>query len=337
MQTATYHIHREAAGLAPRVYHRRRGLATLEIVLALPILLLLMALMVNFGVVASWKIRGLSVARFEAWRARHERADYNYPQTAAWWPTAAAQGRDGGGAIAVSTGLAEVDPNQLAPASNAIRVNDVFDVTGGMVHGYATIQRPFPMLGRLGHFDLRADAYLVRGQWQYHEMGYYGNNDRRSPIIYDLSSSSNTTATTTASNAYITTATNLYYTFYFNSPWREYLAPLDRDPEFIAYQGGAPDFHPRLQSFCTLDKSAVDERVDRLIERIEGRGNSHAGGVAETMAHAFRALYQRMIRDYEAQIAAMPLGSDTSALRALIAQLQQKITQLDTFLRSLSS
>ena len=36
---------------------RARGLAMLEMVLSLPILLLLMALMINFGNVACWKVR----------------------------------------------------------------------------------------------------------------------------------------------------------------------------------------------------------------------------------------------------------------------------------------
>ncbi len=41
----------------------RRGLATLELALSLPVLLMVMALMVNFGNVASWKVRALGVAR----------------------------------------------------------------------------------------------------------------------------------------------------------------------------------------------------------------------------------------------------------------------------------
>ena len=35
----------------------RRGLAMLELVLALPILLFIMALIFNYGVVAKWKVR----------------------------------------------------------------------------------------------------------------------------------------------------------------------------------------------------------------------------------------------------------------------------------------
>ena len=42
---------------------RRRGLAPLELVLAIPLLLFVVALSVIFGAVACWKVRGEVVAR----------------------------------------------------------------------------------------------------------------------------------------------------------------------------------------------------------------------------------------------------------------------------------
>ena len=45
----------------------RRGLAPLELVLALPILLFVMALIVCYGTISAWKVREHSVARLAAW------------------------------------------------------------------------------------------------------------------------------------------------------------------------------------------------------------------------------------------------------------------------------
>ena len=49
---------------------RRRGLAPLELVLCLPVLLMTMALMVSFGAAATWKVRALNGARQGIWRDR---------------------------------------------------------------------------------------------------------------------------------------------------------------------------------------------------------------------------------------------------------------------------
>ena len=59
------------------IRYRRRGLSPLEMVLALPFLLCIMALMVNFSDVACWKVRSLTVARQAVWGAAHG-ADRQY-------------------------------------------------------------------------------------------------------------------------------------------------------------------------------------------------------------------------------------------------------------------
>ena len=62
----------------------RHGLAPLEFVIGLPLLLFLMALMVNFGVVSSWKVRGLVAARHQVWSSRHTRSTLRPPWITAW-------------------------------------------------------------------------------------------------------------------------------------------------------------------------------------------------------------------------------------------------------------
>lgn len=59
---------------------RRRGLSTLEMVLSLPILLFVMALMINYGTVACWKVRALSVARNAVWSTRWPRTGHSNPR-----------------------------------------------------------------------------------------------------------------------------------------------------------------------------------------------------------------------------------------------------------------
>ena len=69
----------------------RRGLAPLELVLALPILLAVVALIVNYGIVATWKVRGLTAARQQLWSNRWPRTGNLQPTLAYWQTTGAAQ------------------------------------------------------------------------------------------------------------------------------------------------------------------------------------------------------------------------------------------------------
>jgi hypothetical protein len=57
----------------------RRGLAPLELTLTLPILVLMMALMINFGVVGVWKVRTQANARYAAWRTITARTGEDNP------------------------------------------------------------------------------------------------------------------------------------------------------------------------------------------------------------------------------------------------------------------
>ena len=56
--------------IGPVRARRRRGLAPLEFVMALPILLFVMALMINFGTVAVWKVRAWASPATPSWANR---------------------------------------------------------------------------------------------------------------------------------------------------------------------------------------------------------------------------------------------------------------------------
>jgi len=314
----------------------RHGLATLELVLALPILLFLMALMVNFGLVASWKARGSSVARFEAWRARHERSGYVYPRADSWWPAAASYGHSSAGNIIVANShVGAVATDTLVP-NGAINANsELLDVTRGLVRGSASLDRAHAMLASLGQYHLQTQTYLLDDKWQYHEMGLASNGDHRSTLVYNLP--------TASSRAYVKAATDLYYTFYCNEPWTNYIAPLDRDPEFLAYGRiirrvdprygiSTPDFHPQLQVFCGLDTSLVDELVHNLIDRIQGNKDLHVSSVAERMTRAFVDLYTRARQAYQTLMSADPPPSNLAEMQSQVDQLEQDIKTLNQFL-----
>ena len=56
----------------------------LELVLALPILLFIMALIYDYGVVAAWKVRENSVARLAVWQTRWPRTGATDPRPSYW-------------------------------------------------------------------------------------------------------------------------------------------------------------------------------------------------------------------------------------------------------------
>jgi hypothetical protein len=64
----------------------RNGLAPLELVIATPLLMMVMALMIIFGNAAYWKVRGLSVARNAAWSNRWPRNGTDEPTPSPWAP-----------------------------------------------------------------------------------------------------------------------------------------------------------------------------------------------------------------------------------------------------------
>ena len=68
--------------------HARRGLAPLEFVLSLPLLVMMMALMIDFGVAGAWKIRTQTNARYAGWRTLTSRTG-EFNATPPYWPASA--------------------------------------------------------------------------------------------------------------------------------------------------------------------------------------------------------------------------------------------------------
>lgn len=313
----------------------RKGLSTLEMVLALPLLLFIMALMVNYGAVAAWKVRALTVSREMVWSTRWPRSGTTNPRPE-YWPV----DDDPADHNTMSVGLGgpndidALDDPQLdypvvrGPDLWGTRVREnLLNPGRGLREGSARMSRDFPLLPKLGPYNLESADQLLDDHWQYTRMGLWRNRLRRLPVIYELAR-----APQAYSSAYVQAAMAI-----LNSPQRTALRPLDRDDEFYAYNAllgrgrWAPDFHPHLRRFCTLDPAAVERRVTDLIDADENGGcGSSISRVPRCMTDRFIALYEAVIRYYQSQPEVTP------AMQAEIAQLQQKIDTLRQFQQTLN-
>jgi len=313
----------------------------LEMVFSLPILLFVMALMVNYGTVASWKIRGLSASRHVLWGSRWPRNGNTNPRPDYWPATASLE-------CCAAGDIPELDdprvdhPVVRGPVPGGTVVNDeLLDFSRGLRQGIARIERRFPMLGRMGEYELTATTTLLDDKWQFQRMGLWSTRVRRIPVIYALAK-----APPALVSAYVAAVQAIV-----NAPFQDDLRPLDRDDEWIGYGirfgwgGTAPDFYPRLRRFCAVSHEVARERVDDLIDRIQGRVQREAEGnvtrripsVAQTMAGRFIGLYRRVIRQLEALLGGSPPPSPGQgvSIQAEIDELETKIETLYQFLESL--
>ena len=303
----------------------RRGLAPLELVLALPLLLGFMALMINFGTVASWRLRSLSISRHMAFSMRWPRSGQTDPKPAYWPGSVTPSGPE-------NVPLLDDSRVQHAvvrgPLPGGVQVNStLLDPSRGLLTGTAEITRRFPLLGKLGSYHLTASTYLLDDHWQYERTGLGNNQSLRIPVIYQFSQ------LVGQHDTYLNSAVANYRSQYSNTALGMYspLSPLvspDRDSvEYGALaRSTIPSFVPRLRRFCSLDPAVADASVDNLILRITGKdSNPWQAGVADRMATGFTRFYNAVIRG--AQNSNPPLP--TAPL--IVAQMQAKIDLVKQF------
>ena len=328
-------------GLSEAVIHRSlpAGLAMLELVLALPILLLMMALIINFATFAAWKVRALASARHSAWSSRWPWDGGRLPRPE-YWPLNASLGSWGWGTLDV------LDDPRLnhsvirGPMPNGFVVREwLFHPGRGVLQGSAEMSRRFPLVSSLGSYRLSGHHRVLDRFWDHREMGLFTTHDRRTPVLYELPR-----APQSYSEAYRQAALAI-----LTAPFRPHLAPLDRDEEFVGYARrfgwrhvGAPDFHPPLRRFCSLDHGVAQERVSELIDDIQGQiiADSHGnlqrvGGVPQRIVEAFIYLYGRVIQELQQQLAAGVPQDVALSIQAEINDLQNRIDMLQGFLNEL--
>ena len=149
-----------------------RGLSALEMVLALPMLLFVMALMINYGTVASWKVRADVTSRYAVWASRSPRNGLQFPQPVDW-PLPATLGAGGD-----ANDAATDDPRVNLPIARGPTLPDGTTVnttllypTRGFRVGTSSLQRAFPVLPKLGSYTLDSRTHMLDDKWQFWRFG----------------------------------------------------------------------------------------------------------------------------------------------------------------------
>jgi hypothetical protein len=183
---------------------RRCGLAMLELVLYLPIMLFVMALMINFGNIAAWKIRAQGNTRYAAWRTLDDRTGQNDPHPPNW-PQNATLATSGGNAMADATAIWNQQPSLLTPpvrgpviaAGNQggaqIIVPGRFDMDARVHAGDGHVDRNLPLLRGIlrnnGRYGFTLHQELLDGRWEYRHLNWPANPYDRNDVPGDWGNS----------------------------------------------------------------------------------------------------------------------------------------------------
>jgi hypothetical protein len=315
----------------------------LELVLALFFLLLMMALIINFGTIASWRVRGNTAARFAVWRTIGLRTGAAYPNPPNWPGPSATAGllpplpanpqtigqtwNQGDLQQPALRGPAVVDP----ASGNSFAVSDLgyVEMVNQMQTGSANLTKKMPLLPNLRKSYIKPLHPVLNPLWRFEDMSAKTNNfamrsngDWRAYQWYQFEPQQ-------LGNGDLL---NLYMQFQQadqriqQNNGSASLLPLDRDDELTAWRGfPPPDFYPRLNG-CEIMPSNVQMNLvsgrGGLISRIEGPNGGGRGGVPDQMAQAFINMYTQQLKQAQQQ---QPPDQQ------LISQLQAKIQQMQDF------
>jgi hypothetical protein len=272
--------------------------------LALPLLMFVLCLMINFGVIGAWKVRAQAATRYAGWGTVAERTGQFNPPPPNWPASALWEELDGPNLPDVdrlwnsdAALLAEClrGPQLASPhGTPPVNVPGRLEMDDEVQRGHAVLDRPVPLLrgatptGRF-RFDLTQD--LFDNRWQFFTMGFPSNESIRLRVWYDIEHGDLAMLDGDIAEAWSDVqelAAEL-----INNPRKCRLFPLDRDPEFQRYRGSWPDFYPRARRDCSLEIDAVEERVVRaLVRAVQDR--------PRVISNAFGSLYERWIRELEA-------------------------------------
>ncbi len=278
---------------------RRAGLAPLELVLAIPIILFVFALILNAGYSGMWKLRGLGIAREAAWSTRTDRSAKTPPTyRKESWKSPTPTSSTGGAALLSSVDKPEVDkPVVRGPTIGNLEVDrDLLDPSRHTYQGESSTTRPFPLLpDRLSHLKYDLNHELLRNPLPYGKTRLSNNTERRTRVIYNpggngivkefesewqdyINSANGAVAAVEAAlqNSNLLPLGHFYYGEY-HDPDTERLqwhnpAINDQYALFREYHEGhlsPPGFMPRLSIITSLDYQWVyDTKVAPLIEKI---------------------------------------------------------------------
>lgn len=334
----------------------RRGLAPLELVLVLPLLLFIMGMMVNYATSASWKVRTLTAARQAMWRARmnywHGGSDRHLPD----WPQEGRLSMSNGPDISsvMSRWLRpEIDktflkgpvitnegPYPQAGGNGEARIGvlrrENIRMDRGLFIGRANLSRDMPLLKGLRLTqterqrlpDVNGAPARGLGRFSYNlshplvdnrwQFSNMGYGSNWARRLNGWYEVRNDGAWASEQDEFRAAEQTL--TSY---PARELLAVLDRDEELTQFFGGRPDQCFRGIASCTAytrQEYAMIE-LPGIIAGIQGPRGGGQGGFPSCLAGRFLQMYQQQLRIAQAQ---MPPDFATIArVTPLIQQLQQ--------------
>jgi hypothetical protein len=322
----------------------RRGLAPLELVLSLFFLLVLMALIINFGATAPWHIRGQIAARHAVWRTLSYRTGGAYPNPSNWWAPATmglAPPRPFTTVPNDMVGQAWSQGDLMQPAlrgpvivdpatGKQILMNNLqyLEMVNQAVIGNASLTKAMPLLPNMRKANINPVQPVLNSLWRFEDMGFFYNNNWRIKGWYRIE----------ADQVGDGNLMNLFMQYQMadmkiqQNPGVPALLTLDRDAEFPPWGMTPPDVYPRLGG-CDASPQNVQNLVmppppgRGLIGSIKGPNGGGRGGVPQNLAQAFISLYQRQIDYYK---------SLNPPNQAKIQQLQQLIDQLNQFIGTLS-
>lgn len=164
----------------------RSGLAPLELILCLPMLLMMMAMIIIAGTAGVWKVRTAVNSHEAALRTVWPRDSREL--VPAHWRM---------GVMSVDDPSRPSPPHFFddplldhvvvrGPYVMQLRVDaDLFDMTRGVHSGFAEINRPFPLWPQLPYRNhyMRDTPVLTGPAWQHDTFGIE-HSDRRIPILY---------------------------------------------------------------------------------------------------------------------------------------------------------
>ncbi|MCY2993265.1 MAG: hypothetical protein NTY19_36100 [Planctomycetota bacterium] len=308
-------------------------MAPLELVLALPILLMVAALFVNLGTMATWRVRGEVIARDAAWRARWPRTggQESPPRT---WPAGAKMQRQD------DARLTELDipemryPVVRGPLPNGFWVSELLAPDRGAAQGIAAVTRRYPLLPRLGQYrsgDIQDS--LLDLKWPCSEMSL-PNVSHRSLRLYQLPKTDRNLPAALANAG----------RSLLSIPHRLGLSVLDHDDDVRKYRGYYADFYPWIQHpypghtlvdlpYCQLDAKIVYEKqVTPLIDTLAPQGQVQLGQISKlprTLTNFFLNMYEQEINRLNDVIRACDLElAQLAALERPTPETRQRQAEL---------
>jgi hypothetical protein len=333
---------------------KRRGLAPLEMVLAMPFLLMILALIVGIGNLIAWKVQTLTSARHAIWGSlspslmdHKTGANDLRPE---YWPANAMSGSDNLGKAAsvgdvenrlgarkpVVRGLDDANPILPLDNNRILEVNaELLDPAIALRMGSARMMKPLPMLKSLGNYPLQARTAIFDYAWRCTEMGI-GNYHFRLNLIYPAFQPPN------ANNPVLPILLTMYNAIYRQNR----MALLDgTEADFIKFQtrygqatptfiGSIPGWTP-LNFYCSANPGIVRQSVNDLADRISG--SRKKSGPLMDLSASLQGYYNSVRQTIEGLMNAQPppSGTQLDQMKKDIETLENYMRQLQQFMRSL--